>query len=67
MTNFGPFIVTLLSRETTKEFLSHKKKEHHVVFFTSFQCIPSKGLDQRQRNDLSYFALLFNSISVERI
>lgn len=27
MTNFGPFFVTLLSRETTKEFLGHKKKK----------------------------------------
>ena len=67
VTNFGHFFVTLLSRETTKEFRSHKKKECHAVFFTTFQCIPNKGLDQRPGNELSYFALLFNSVSVERV
>lgn len=60
----GPFLVTLLSRETQ---ISWPKRSGHAVFFLSFLCISSKGLDKGPENDVSCFALLFNSVSVGRV
>lgn len=63
MTDFRAFLVTLLSRETQKNFLVKKA----AVFFPSFQYISSKGLDKGPENNVTCFALLFNRVSVERI
>lgn len=53
MTNFGLLFVTLLSTETIKQFLSHKRRTDLLLFSLSlFQCVPDKGLDQ---NILHYY------------